>query len=134
MAASFSSVTIVGTMTRDVELRHTAGSTAVAEISLAVNDRYKKGNEWVEEVSYLDCVLWGRTAEIAAEYCGKGSNVLISGKLKQDRWEKEGQKFSKVRITCNEFKMLGSKKDSGGNSGGGQSNDQGPPEEENIPF
>jgi single-stranded DNA-binding protein len=66
---------------------------AVAEVGLAVNDRRKdQSGQWIEETTFVDVTLWGRTAEIAGEYLGKGSPVLIEGRLKLDTWEKDGQK------------------------------------------
>ena len=112
--ASFNRVVLVGNLTRDVEVRHIASGTAVAEIGLAVNEKVKKGGEWVEDPVFVDVTLWGRTAEVASEYCSKGSNVLIEGKLKLQSWEKDGQKRSKLTVTADSFQMLGARK--GGNA------------------
>jgi single-strand DNA-binding protein len=81
-----------------------------------VNDRVKKGDQWVDETTFVDVTLWGRTAEVANEYLSKGSNILIEGRLKLDSWEKDGQKRSKLRIVAEKMQMLGSK---GGGEGGG---------------
>jgi single-strand DNA-binding protein len=90
--ASFNRVILVGNITRDIELKYTQSSLAVTELGLAVNDRRKnQAGEWIEETTFVDVTLWGRTAEIAGEYLGKGSSVLIEGRLKLDTWEKEGQ-------------------------------------------
>lgn len=61
--------------------------------------------------------MFGRTAEVAGEYLSKGSNILVEGRLKQETWEKDGQKRSKVKIICDRLVMLGSKQDGGGSSG-----------------
>ncbi len=108
--ASFNRVILMGNLTRDVELRQ-AGESKVTEISLAVNERVKKNGEWVEDVTFVDITLWGRTAEIAAEYCQKGSPVLVEGRLKLDTWEKDGKKNSKLRVIGEQFKMLGQRGD-----------------------
>lgn len=104
-------------MTRDAEVRYTPGGTAVAEIGLAVNRQWfdKASNSRREEVTFVDVTLWGRTAEVAAEYTGKGSQVLIEGRLQTDSWEDKqtGQKRSKLKVICENMTMLGSK-------GGGQ--------------
>ena len=114
--ASFNRVILVGNLTRDVEIRRIPSGTAVTEISLAVNERVKRNEQWVDEVNYFDVTLWGRTAEIAGEYLSKGSSVLIEGRLKLDRWEQEdGQKRSKIKIIGDRMQMLGSK---AGTSGG----------------
>jgi single-strand DNA-binding protein len=108
--ASFNKVVIAGHMTRDVELKYLQSGTAVTDISIAINDKRKGGNgEWVDEVSFIDVTLFGRTAEVAGEYTRKGSNVLIEGRLKQDIWEKDGQKRSKIKVIAERLVMLGSK-------------------------
>jgi len=119
--ASFNRVILVGNLTRDPELRYIPSGTAVSEIGLAVNDRVKKGDQWVDEVTFVDITMWGRTAEIANEYLSKGSPVLIEGRLKLHTWEKDGQKHSKLRVTCERMQMLGSRDGSGGGGGGGGS-------------
>jgi single-strand DNA-binding protein len=120
--ASFNRVILVGNLTRDVELRYIASGSAVTEIGLAVNDRVKKNGEWVDETTFVDITMWGRTAEIAGEYLSKGSPVLIEGRLKLDSWEKDGKKNYKLRVVCERMQMLGSKGGGGGGgSGGGQS-------------
>ena len=105
--ASFNRVILVGNLTRDPELRYIPSGTAVSDIGLAVNDRVKKGDQWVDEVTFVDITLWGRTAEIANEYLSKGSPVLIEGRLKLDRWEKDGQKHSKLKVIGDKLQMLG---------------------------
>ncbi|HUY36706.1 MAG TPA: single-stranded DNA-binding protein [Pirellulales bacterium] len=118
--ASFNRVILLGNLTRDVELRYTPSGTAVTDIGLAVNDRRKGANgEWIEEVTFVDVTLWGRTAEIASEYLGKGSPALIEGRLKLDTWEKDGKKNSKLKVIGEALKLVGSKPGgSGGRTGG----------------
>ncbi|TWT88405.1 Single-stranded DNA-binding protein [Pseudobythopirellula maris] len=115
--ASYNRVILVGNLTRDPELRYIPSGTAVSEIGLAVNDRVKKGDQWVDETTFVDVTLWARTAEVANEYLSKGSSVLIEGRLKLDSWEKDGQKRSKLRVVADKMQMLGGR--SGGGSGGG---------------
>ena len=117
--ASYNRGVLVGNLTRDVDLRYTPSQTAVTDIGLAVNDRVKRNNEWVDETTFVDVTLWGRQAEVANEYLSKGAPVLIEGRLKLDTWEQEGQKRSKLRVVGEKMQMLGSR--SGGGSGGGQS-------------
>jgi single-strand DNA-binding protein len=115
---SFNRVILLGNLTRDPEIRYTPSGTAVADIGLAVNDRRKNANgEWVDETTFVDVTLWGRTAEVASEYLSKGSPVLIEGRLKLDSWEAEGQKRSKLKVVAERMQMVGSK-GGGGNSGG----------------
>ena len=114
--ASFNRVILVGNLTRDVEVRYTQSQTAVTEVGLAVNDRVKKQGEWVDETTFVDVTLWGRTAEIAGEYLSKGSPVLIEGRLKLDQWEQDGQKRYKLRVVGEKMQMLGSRGGGGGGS------------------
>jgi single-strand DNA-binding protein len=112
--ASFNRVILVGNLTRDVDLRYTPGGTPVTEVGLAVNDRRKsQSGEWVEETTFVDVTLWGRTAEVASEYLSKGAPILVEGRLKLDTWETDGQKRSKLRVVGERMQMLG------GRSGGG---------------
>src|SRR5215218_8640207 len=105
--ASFNRVILVGNLTRDPELRYIPSGTAVSDIGLAVNDRIKRGDQWVDEATFVDVTLWGRTAEIANEYLSKGAPVLIEGRLKLERWEKDGQKQSRLKVTAAEVEMRG---------------------------
>ncbi len=106
--ASYNRVVLVGNLTRDVELKYLQSGTAVADIGLAVNDRRKsQSGEWIEETTFVDITLWGRTAEVASEYLSKGSPVLIEGRLKLDMWETDGQKRSKLRVVGERMQMLG---------------------------
>ena len=115
--ASFNRVILMGNITRDIELKYIQSGTAVTELGLAVNDRRKTATgEWVDETTFVDVTLWGRTAEVASEYISKGSPVLIEGRLKLDTWETEGQKRSKLRVVGEKMQMLGGK---GGGGGGG---------------
>lgn len=145
--ASFNRVILVGNLTRDIELRYTPQGTAVTEIGLAVNDRVKRNDEWVDETTFVDITLWGRTAEVANEYLSKGAPVLIEGRLKLDSWEdkSDGKKRYKLRVVGEKMQMLGGRKSGGSeddgysrsasNSGGqGGSNEPSAPPHDNIPF
>jgi single-strand DNA-binding protein len=118
--ASYNRVILVGNLTRDPELRFTPNNTAVSDIGLAVNDRRKNASgEWVDETTFVDVTLWGRTAEVANEYLSKGSSILIEGRLKLDTWEKDGKKQSKLRVVADRMQMLGSRGAGGGGAGAG---------------
>jgi single-strand DNA-binding protein len=119
--ASFNRVILLGNLTRDVEVRYLQSGTAVADVGMAVNDRRKGQNgEWIEETTFVDVTLWGRTAEVAGEYLSKGSPILIEGRLKYDTWEKDGQKRSKLSVVCERMQMVGAKGGGGGGGGRGQ--------------
>ena len=113
MASSMNRVFLMGNVTRDPELRYISNGSAVTEIGLAINDRRKSSSgEWVEETTFVDITLWGRTAEIAGEYVTKGAPLLIEGRLKLDTWEKDGKKNSKLRVVGDRMHLIGSR---GGN-------------------
>ncbi len=122
--ASFNRVILVGNITRDIEVKYLQSGMAVTEIGLAVNDRRKnQAGEWVEETTFVDITLWGRTAEVAGEYLSKGSPVLIEGRLKLDQWETEGQKRSKLKVIGERMQMLGGRGGGGGGRGQNQNYD-----------
>lgn len=113
--ASYNRVILVGNLTRDPELRYIPSGTAVTDIGLAMNERWKNANgEWVDEVTFVDVTLWARQAEVASEYLSKGSPVLIEGRLKLDQWEQEGQKRSKLKVVGQRMQMLGAAPGGGG--------------------
>ncbi len=118
--ASFNRVILIGNLTRDPELRRIPSGTAVTELSLAVNDRVKRNNEWVEEATFVDVTFWDRKAEVACEYLSKGRPVMIEGRLKLDKWEKDGQKFSKLRVLGERLEFIGDGKGGGGGGSGGR--------------
>lgn len=119
--ASFNRVILLGNVTRDLELRYTPSGMAVTDLGMAVNDKRKNASgEWVEETTFVDVTLWGRTAEVASEYLSKGSPVLIEGRLKLDSWEtNDGQKRSKLKVVGEKMQLLGSRGGGGGGGGGG---------------
>jgi len=118
--ASFNRVILLGNLTRDVEVKYLQSGMAVADVGIAVNDRRKGQNgEWIEETTFVEVTMWGRTAEVASEYLSKGSPILVEGRLKYDSWEKDGQKRSKLSVVCERMQMVGSKGGGGGAGGVG---------------
>jgi single-strand DNA-binding protein len=111
--ASFNKVILLGNLTRDPQVRYTPSGMAVADIGLAVNHSWfdKQTNQRREEATFVDVTLWGRTAEIAGEYLGKGRQVLIEGRLQLDQWDdrETGQKRSKLKVVCENLTMVGSR-------------------------
>lgn len=137
--ANMSKVILCGNLTRDPELRYTTGGTAVTTLSVAVNRRVKRGDNWEEEASFFDVAVFGRTAENCAEYLSKGRPVLIDGELVQRRWEtQDGQKRSKVEVTANNVQFLGSRQgnDRSRSSSSNQQDPMEPPpiDDDDIPF
>jgi len=122
MAGNFNKVLLMGNLTRDIELRHTSGNQAVANIGLAVNRRYKAGDgEMREETTFVDCEAWGKTAETMAKYLQKGRPVFIEGRLKLDTWQdkNDGSNRSKLRVVVDNFQFIDSRDGGGGGGGGG---------------
>jgi len=124
MANDVNHVILIGRLTRDLgsderSFGYVGNGQARANISIAVNRSRKDGDEWKDEVSYFDVTIWGKTAENLKPYLTKGKQVCVEGSLKQDRWEKDGQKYSRVVINANNVQLLGGKADGGAMSAGG---------------
>lgn len=121
MAGNLNRVFLMGNLTRDPEVRHTSGNTAVANIGVAVNRKWKDQNgEWREDTTFVDCEAWGKTAENISKFFTKGRPIFIEGRLKLDQWEnKEGQKQSKLRVVVENFQFVDSNREGGGGGGGG---------------
>lgn len=115
MAKGFNKVILMGNLTRDPETRQTPNGQSVTNFSLAVNRTWRgQDGNTQESVSYIDCVAWGRTGEIIAQYMQKGRPLLVSGRLDQRSWEQDGNKRSKVEVIVEDFNFVG-----GGDGGGG---------------
>lgn len=123
MAADVNHVVLIGRLTRDLgsderSFGYVGNGQARANVSIAVNRSHKVGDEWKDEASYFDVTIWGRQAENLKPYLTKGKQICVDGYLKQDRWEKDGQKFSKVSVVANSIQLLGGKSDGGIGAGG----------------
>jgi single-strand DNA-binding protein len=143
--ANLNKVFLIGNLTRDPQLRYTPSGSAVADLGLAVNRKYKAQDGTLkEDVCYVNLTAWGRTAENAAEYLSKGRPVFVEGRLKFDQWEsKEGEKRNKLSVVIERLQFLGSRGTGPAQSrapsprgeepppGGGS--ELGPPDED-IPF
>ncbi len=102
--ASENSVTLVGNVTKDPELRYTTGGRGVASFGLAVNRRYQVNGEWQEQVSFFNIVAWGDLGENAAASINKGNRVIVTGRLEQRSYEtKEGEKRSVTEVIADEL-------------------------------
>lgn len=122
----FSKAIIAGNITRDPEMRTTGSGSQVCSFAIAVNRSFKdsSGNQQ-DQVSYLDCVAWGKSAEIICQYVHKGSALLVSGRLEQRSWEDKnsGQKRSRTEIVVEDFSFIGNNGNNG--NGGGYSSNRG---------
>ena len=109
--ASYNKVLIMGNLTRDPELKQTPNNQSVAQIGIAMNRKFKdRDGNMREEVTFVDCEAWGRTAEVMAQYLSKGKPVFVEGRLKLDQWQdKEGNNRSKLKVVIESFQFIDSK-------------------------
>ncbi len=133
---SFNKVILLGNLTRDPEVRYTPNGAAVASFAVAVNRKYKQGEETREEVSYIDIVVFGKQAENCGQYLNKGDGALIEGRLQQRRWETEdGQKRSKVEVAAQSVTFMPKRSGGGGrDQSSAESAQDAPVDEGDIPF
>ena len=120
MAGSLNKVFLLGNLTRDPELRHTAQGTSVATFGIAVNRTYR-GNDGENktEVSFFNIVVWGKIGENCAKFLSKGRPVLIEGRLQNRSYEtQDGQKRTVTEIIADNVQFLGSSRDNRDESAG----------------
>jgi len=113
---------LMGNLTRDPELRYLpTNNMPVVGIGLAINRRWRnQQGEQQEDVTFVDCETFGKTAEVINQYFRKGSPIYVEGRLKLDQWQdKEGHNRSKLKIVIENFQFLDSKGSGGGQGGGG---------------
>jgi len=105
---SLNKVQLIGHLGKDVELRYTQSGTAVANFSLATNEKYKDGEEWKEKTEWHNIVVWGKLAEITGEYLKKGSKAYFEGRLQTRKWEdKDGNTRYSTEVVAQDMIMLG---------------------------
>ena len=136
--AADNNVTLVGNITRDPELRFTPSGLAVASFGLAVNRRWqnRQTNDWEEQTSFFDIKCWAQMAENVGESLGRGTRVIVTGRLEQRSWETDnGDKRSKVEVVADEIapslrwatvRVEKNERRDGGGAGGGGGSDSGP--------
>ncbi len=105
---SINRVCISGNLTRDPELRSTAGGTSVMGFGVAVNERRKNAQtgEWEDYPNFVDCTLFGKRAEALEQYLSKGTKVAVEGRLRYSSWEKDGQRRSKLGVIVEEVELM----------------------------
>ena len=112
--ATLNHVTLIGNLTRDIELRNTAGGNAVGNTGIALNRKWKDGSgQEKEEVTFVDITIWGKTAEVCAKYLRKGSQVCVNGRLRSEEWADKttGAKRTKLGVVADDVLFLGGKTD-----------------------
>jgi single-strand DNA-binding protein len=139
--ASLNKVILLGNLTRDPELRYTPSGTPVSSFGLAINRRYRQGDERKEEVCFIDIVAFSRQAEIAGEYLKKGQLALVEGRLQWRTWEgQDGQKRSKHEVVAEMIHLMPRTRDEGLDRSspeglsGGEEMDISLPGDDDIPF
>jgi single-strand DNA-binding protein len=139
--ASLNKVLLLGNLTRDPELRYAPNGTAVARFGLAINSRFRQGEEWKDDVCFVDVVVFGRQAETAGEYLAKGRMALIEGRLQWRSWEgQDGQKRSKHEVIADRVQFMSRGRDEGMSRSAPDSSDSGEemdvslPQDDDIPF
>jgi len=137
---SFNKVILLGNLTRDPEVRYTPNGSAVASFAIAVNRKYKQGEETKEEVSYIDIVVFGKQAENCGQYLNKGDAALIEGRIQQRRWDDKetGQKRSKVEVAAQSVTFMPKRSSAAAGRGGDHAQSEPvhetPVDEGDIPF
>jgi single-strand DNA-binding protein len=118
--ADLNRVTLVGRLTRDPELRHTAGGDPVCSIRLAVSSRARdEGGNWGDRSNYFDVTVFGRQAETASTYLAKGRRIGVDGRLSWREWQtQDGSKRQSVEVVANDLFFLDSRGEGGGGGGG----------------
>lgn len=112
---SYNLVVLVGNATRDPEVRFSPKGSAICSLSLAVNRQWKDDSgQKKEEVSFIDCTAFGKTAEVLGQYVKKGNPVLVQGRLKQETWQDKqtNAKRSKLVVIVDSMQLMGGKRDS----------------------
>jgi single-strand DNA-binding protein len=108
--ASLNKTMLIGNLTRDPEVRYTPKGMAVCDISLAINHKYTtEGGEKKQDVTFIDCTAWGKTAELIGQYLNKGSSLYVEGRLTTESWEgkQTGAKRSRMKVTVEVMQFLG---------------------------
>ncbi len=132
--ASFNKVILLGNLTRDPQLSYLPSQTAVVEIGLAVNRKFKKqdGSQG-DETCFVDCKMFGKRAEVINKYCKKGDPLFVEGRLTFDSWQgQDGSKRSKLRVTVENFEFMGQGSSGGGQGGRGEFSSEQAPADNNA--
>ena len=112
--ATLNRVFLMGNLTRDPEVRYVPSGTAVADLRMAMNRKYRTaGGEERDEPCYVNVVVWGKQGEACGQYLGKGSPLLVEGRLQYEEWEKDGRKNSRLRVVADRVQFIGAPKRSG---------------------
>ena len=133
--SDINSVNLVGRLVRDADVKVTQGGMQITKFAVAVNRKRKQGDQWIDEASFFDCVIFGKMGEAVGRYLTKGKQVGVSGELVQNRWDQDGQTRSRVEITVSNLQLLGGKDDISRGEGAEQAPDSSPAnDDDDVPF
>lgn len=110
---SINKVVLTGHLTRNPELRSTAGGLQVLSLGLAVNERRRnqRTGEWEDVPNFVDCAMFGKRAESVSRYLSKGSKVAVEGRLRWRQWERDDEKRSKLEVVVDEIELMSAKRE-----------------------
>jgi len=134
VAQDIVSVFAIGRLTKDAELRYTSGGLAISKFSIACNSRAKKGDQWIDEASFFEVSVFGKSAETLNQYLTKGKQIAVQGRMKQERWEKDGQNHSKIVINADSVQLLGGDKNTQGSGSDARNSPSRAPESDSDGF
>lgn len=130
--ASLNKVFLIGNLTKDPEVRYTPSGKPVGDLRMAVSRRFKTADgQNKEDTCYVSVVVWAKQAEICGEQLRKGSPIFVEGRLQYEEWEKEGQKFNRLRVVAERVQFLGPLK--GGSRDSAKPAEEPPPQGEEPP-
>jgi single-strand DNA-binding protein len=133
--AGFNKIILMGNLTRDPEIRYAPSGTPVANFGLAVNRKYRQGEDLKEEVCFVDIVVFGKQAETCGQYLSKGNGALVEGRLQMRKFEtKDGQKVTKHEVVAENIRFLSKRQDQGGESHTKEPADEAPHYESDEPI
>jgi len=135
MAGYLNKAIIIGNLGKDPELRKTTGGNSVTDFSIATTEKFTdKQGQRQEQTEWHNIVMWGKLAEISAQYLKKGSSVCVEGKITTRSWDNEGQKHYKTEIVASNFQMLDKLPQDNNQQGGFNNQQQQPPQQDSQGF
>lgn len=128
-------IIILGRLGKEPELKYSKSGTAILNVTIATNDSYKDGDEWKERTEWHSVVMFGKRAEAIAQYCKKGDQLLVEGKIQTQKWQdKDGNDRYKTEIISREVEFFGKQKKQQAESNPCEASSQTEAEEEGFEF
>lgn len=131
-------VALSGRIVADAQVKYTQSGNVICKFSIANGYRTKKNGEWTDATNFIDVTWFAKTAEKLAQYMTKGKSIAITGELRQDTWEQDGQRRSKIGVVASNVQLLGGSKQDAGNQSSQQASQTVNPHDsgfdDSIPF